>query len=372
MSVPTLSVQTNGGPGVSGDNLNTYQQTCDNMAQLRAFTGISGIQVYARGTSAIGDGGQGVFYWNVMGTAVDDNGATTVVPSGATSGEWTRLGGSGTTQASLTVTGNATIGGTLTVTGATSLTSATVSGNAAVAGNETVGGTLSVVGVLTAPKFPASNLGSQGLQTTFTAVGSNTFTTPATSSTSTVYRFRMIGAGGGGGGVGGSSSAAAGGGAGAYAEGTFTGIASSTGITVTIGAAGISGSSSGGAGGAGGNTSLASPVSITCTGGSGGAGGVTSNTALGGAGGTVSIGSPSIQISGQNGGSAISTTTFAISGGGGCTLLGSGGQPSVNFTTLQSASSPLGYGGGGAGVTGTNVPGVAGAQGFVIIEQLTP
>lgn len=179
MSIPSLAVQTNGGPAVSGDQLNTYQQTCDNMAQLRAFTGVSGIQVYARGTSTIGDGGQGVFYWNATGTAPDDNGITTVVPSGATSGEWTRLGGSGTSQASLTVTGNATIGGTLGVTGATSLTSLAVSGNA------TVGGAVTLSN-LTASKLVATNASKVLVSITTLPTGTTATTQAASVSNTTV------------------------------------------------------------------------------------------------------------------------------------------------------------------------------------------
>ena len=92
MSAPSLCVQINGGPGVSGDQLNTYEQTCDTAAQLRAFIGVQGIQVYMRGQSAVADGYQGVFYWNYGALSpVDDNGATTIVPNGAGVGCWSRI-----------------------------------------------------------------------------------------------------------------------------------------------------------------------------------------------------------------------------------------------------------------------------------------
>lgn len=92
MAAPNLTVQIQGQGAVNADQLNTYAQTCDNFSQLRAFTGISGIQVYARGATAPGDGLQGNFYWNSTSTANDDAGATTLTPYGQVSaGRWTRL-----------------------------------------------------------------------------------------------------------------------------------------------------------------------------------------------------------------------------------------------------------------------------------------
>lgn len=91
MSVPSLAVQVNGLNAVSADNCNTYQQTCNIASDLRAFIGVSGVQVYMRGQSSIADGYQGIFYWNTSGVSADDNGLTCVTPSGSGSGQWTRL-----------------------------------------------------------------------------------------------------------------------------------------------------------------------------------------------------------------------------------------------------------------------------------------
>lgn len=44
-----------------------------------------------RGQAAVADGYQGQFYWNASGVAADDNGITTIVPNGASTGEWTRI-----------------------------------------------------------------------------------------------------------------------------------------------------------------------------------------------------------------------------------------------------------------------------------------
>lgn len=92
MSAPTLSVYQNGVNQVSGDQLNTFTQWCVNVSQLRGLTGKSNMMVYMQGFNSALDGGQGLFYWNAGGTAPDDNGVTTVVPNGAASGEWNRIG----------------------------------------------------------------------------------------------------------------------------------------------------------------------------------------------------------------------------------------------------------------------------------------
>lgn len=91
MTAPSLTAYQNGFNQVSGDGLNTFVQTCTNVAMLRTFTGVPGIQVALEGTATINDGGQGHFYWNAAGTGPDDNGTTSVVPNGATTGCWTRI-----------------------------------------------------------------------------------------------------------------------------------------------------------------------------------------------------------------------------------------------------------------------------------------
>lgn len=94
MSSPTLTNYVSGQGQVSSDNLNTFFQTCTNMAQLRAFAGNNpAITVYVRGTTTANDGGQGTFYWNASVTGTDDNGVTTIVPTGVTIGCWTRQTG---------------------------------------------------------------------------------------------------------------------------------------------------------------------------------------------------------------------------------------------------------------------------------------
>lgn len=89
MSAPALLIQIQGQTVCSADNLNTYEQTCDNLTQLASFVGISGVQVFVRGFAVPGDGGQGPFYW-ATGVYTND-GVSTIVPTGVTSGAWLRL-----------------------------------------------------------------------------------------------------------------------------------------------------------------------------------------------------------------------------------------------------------------------------------------
>jgi hypothetical protein len=93
MAAPALTVQQPGVGAYTADNMNTNEQTCDNVSQIRSFTGATGVQVFLRGFDAPGDGGQGPFWWNYSATnPVDDGGVTTIVPPGASQGCWSRLG----------------------------------------------------------------------------------------------------------------------------------------------------------------------------------------------------------------------------------------------------------------------------------------
>ena len=91
MTAPQLTQFASGTPvtSISADALNTMMQTCDNFAQLRAFVGVTGQTVFARGQTTISDGQQGIFGW-ATGAAVDDN-VNTIVPPLAFKGSWKRL-----------------------------------------------------------------------------------------------------------------------------------------------------------------------------------------------------------------------------------------------------------------------------------------
>lgn len=89
MAVPALQVYVQGQGTVSADNYNTFVSGCNYATDLQSFIGISGIQVYMRGLTAIADGGQGNFYWNSTGTAND--GINNIQPNGVAVGCWTRI-----------------------------------------------------------------------------------------------------------------------------------------------------------------------------------------------------------------------------------------------------------------------------------------
>lgn len=137
MTAPSLNVKIQGQGSVSADDLNTYTMSCDTLAQLRAFSGAPGIQVYARGTTAVGDGGQGFFAWIAGGTGVDNN-STIIVPSGG-GGIWERMStDSGAiisaamtpvVQAATLALGRAALGAASSL-GAASIADATVGGTA--------------------------------------------------------------------------------------------------------------------------------------------------------------------------------------------------------------------------------------------------
>ncbi|MDF0501638.1 hypothetical protein POK33_13005 [Burkholderia cenocepacia] len=203
--------------------------------------------------------------------------------------------------------------------------------------------------------------------TTFTSSG--TFTPGAGT---TAVRVRIVGGGGGGGGApatgAGQVSIGSGGGAGAYAEGYFT--SGFSGVTVTIGAAGSTGS--GVAGGNGGTTSFGALMSAP--GGSGG--GVAGPSAppfspLSAGGSAAGTGGNILTSGGGSAGIAlaINVSSFAGSAGGNSVF---GGGASLVANGVNGAASPSkGGGGGGTGQqpSGAALTGGAAGPGYAIIEE---
>lgn len=89
MSAPLLTAYVNGPNAITGDQLNTFMQTCDIAAQMRGFIGTVGMSIYARGIGAVNDGMGGEFYWNSTSAGPDDN-LDTIVPAGVLAGAWLR------------------------------------------------------------------------------------------------------------------------------------------------------------------------------------------------------------------------------------------------------------------------------------------
>lgn len=92
MAVPVLGKYFDGFGSVPADQLNTYEQVTPKTTDLRAFTGLQNMQVFAQSYSTVGDGGAGPFVYNTTSTATDDGGVTCIQPTGQTIGRWIRLG----------------------------------------------------------------------------------------------------------------------------------------------------------------------------------------------------------------------------------------------------------------------------------------
>lgn len=79
MTAPLPTVYVNGQGAVSADGLNTFIQTVSTAAQLRTFSGISGMVVLLQGLASPADGGGANYYWSVTSTG-PDNGSTVIKP----------------------------------------------------------------------------------------------------------------------------------------------------------------------------------------------------------------------------------------------------------------------------------------------------
>jgi len=87
MTAPQPTQYNQGQGTVSADQLNTFQQTCSNVAQLRTVIGLPGMQMFTQGTTTPGDGGARPYYWNSTSVG-PDNGTTVIVPQSGVSGAW--------------------------------------------------------------------------------------------------------------------------------------------------------------------------------------------------------------------------------------------------------------------------------------------
>lgn len=89
--LPALNVAVQGQGSVGADQLNTFVQWAPSVSSLRSFTALGTMLVWMEGTTTPNDGGQGAFYYDPGATAPDDNGVTTIQPTGQTgSGRWIR------------------------------------------------------------------------------------------------------------------------------------------------------------------------------------------------------------------------------------------------------------------------------------------
>jgi hypothetical protein len=218
--------------------------------------------------------------------------------------------------------------------------------------------------------LPATYMGSQGKVTAFNST--NTFTTPATSSTNTVYGYILIAPGGGGGGTNGALAPGGGGGAGGMCVGTFTGVAASSAILVDVSTTVAGGNATGTNGVNGGSVILTTAGTVIANGGRGGTGSTSAagtNTA-GGAGG-ICTNATTLDLTGATGNEGYSVATIVLGGQGASeSIYGTGGIPGGPGN--GPGGNATNYGAGGGGASGAAAAGGSGGNGLVVITQLTP
>lgn len=190
-----------------------------------------------------------------------------------------------------------------------------------------------------------------------------TYTTPATVTSTSQFKFTLVGGGGGGAGQNTASTQSPGGGGGDTCIVFVSGLAASTGYTVAIGAAGAAGASNNGTGGNGGNTTISiNATTYTAAGGTGAVAGASTAGGAGGSGTNCSVDTP-----GSPGGSSFPAVAGTPSGAGGSSRVGFGGASALG----GAGNAGSGFGGGGSGGAnngGPNRAGGAGTQGLIIVE----
>lgn len=193
-----------------------------------------------------------------------------------------------------------------------------------------------------------------------------TYTTPANITTSTRFKFTLIGGGGGGAGTATANAKGSGGGAAGVGVLILSGLSPSTAYTIAIGAPGAGGDNTPNPGNAGGTTSLTiGATTYTAVGGGGGPAG--NNQIVGGIGGTTT--NCTISIVGQNGQGTGTANAATVSSNGGNSGLGWGLGGQGQFTFFgNDGYNATGYGGGGGGGTSAVGIGGYGSPGAIFVE----
>ena len=194
---------------------------------------------------------------------------------------------------------------------------------------------------------------------------SGTFTTPATSSTSTVYKVTCVGPGGGGARW---TQMAGGGGAGATSIAYVTGLAPNTVCGVVVGTGGPGGAANTNPGAQGsGATEFVVGVTTYCNAQPGEGGTGNGTLAQGGAGGDPTVGTGDIKAGGGDGDAPNSAGSGNSQyGNGGNSSFGGGGRGACVNAGRSGGSAGRAPGAGGGG--GSAAAGGAGANGIAIIE----
>jgi hypothetical protein len=283
------------------------------------------------------------------------------------SGSPVSLGGTATINVAGTTTNAVQIGNA-----SASLTSLTVGTNGQVLLGATSAApafaTLTSTGSTIAYTTGANTLNIEASPSGFQVFTTNgTFTTPASTLSTTVFKFTVLGAGGGGGGTGATGGAGGAGGAGGMSIYWVSGLSASQACTVTVSNTGGSGgANTSGNGGTGGTSSVVvGSTTVSATGGVGGIG-VNGTSGPPSAGGTASNGT--LNITGQIGSPYIATIAsgdYSLNGAN--SAYGAGGA-GITAGTGTNGNPGTGYGASGSGAHGASSTGGAGAPGLVFVE----
>ena len=277
----------------------------------------------------------------VTNTMLQNSNVTITAGSGLSGGGAVSLGGSTTLSIPNSgVTNAMLLNSSLTVTAGNGLTG---------------GGVVSLGGSVT--------LSAVAPSATFITSGT-TFTSSATITASTLFKFTLVGGGGGGGGSNTNNRGSSGGGGAAVGILFITGITPSTAYTIAIGTAGVGGNAVTPVNPTvGGNTTITIPPTVYTARGGGAGVNETGASSDGGAGGTVT--NCTINLTGGNGGSCQETANTASGRGGDAIGWGAG---AADISTDAVGLVATGYGGGGGGGKGTAGTGGNGRPGMILVE----
>lgn len=244
------------------------------------------------------------------------------------------------------------------------------SGTAANAGGAGGTGAIYITEYYNSSNAPIINPTSFTNSIAFTSHTATSWTTPATITSNSIFKFTICGAGGGGGGAKGLFAAASGGGGGGCGIIWATGPLPNTTYSLTVGTGGTAGAATPTSGGNGGSSSITiNSTTLTAGGGSGAASSSNSSVSFvgGGLGGPVS--GFTINSAGTQGAPGVSIGSGnSLGGGGGAGIFAGSGPYSFSQPGFAGGACGGGGGGGSSNSASTGEAGGAGADGCIIIE----
>ena len=201
--------------------------------------------------------------------------------------------------------------------------------------------------------------------------GNGTFTTPANTLATSLFKFTITGGGGSGASSAATGASGSGGGAGATAVYIVTGLTASLACSVVIGAGGAAPSAGANNGNNGANSTVTvSATTVTAAGGAGGNSSGSASAANGANGGSATNGTINITGGMGNVGGFYLSTKIPEGGFGGPSYWGGGGAGGPSGNNGQTGSAYGSGGGGAGGDASSNFAGGAGKAGVLLVEYI--